>query len=449
MFLIASALAPILASCSSNERGFLANTTDMQPISPEELELIASPLSRPAYFTRHGLPPDGPLVIRHRVFGSERGLLTDKKIENVRFTQCSFEGTHGYGNDLTNVVFEECRFMGSTFTGEQWRNVRLTRCSARGRFGIAGRYGDVLCEDCDFRGTSQDEARFGHWADHFGLVGSFERSTFIRCKIENVTTEGSKLLHISDSTVNALLANVTSDHGALTLERCRATGGVIECSGRDNDFSSIRIADCQLGTVKFIGVRARTLDVASSQLNLFLGGTRFDKVTLTNSVFGSHEGLDGGIDLVGDLLIDRCRFEGRDASLRLCGETEHKPPPGTDPIAWSRYRTLTLRHTEVPKAELAYLQIGTLTLDHATLADTDLSHCRIGTLRLQNASLKGTLDLRDTTIRRLENNGLTNTATVTGQLVSTPGAPEPEVTAPDIKRPSAGASAAQTDGEGA
>jgi len=398
----------------------------MKPISPEELELITNPLARPAYFAEKMIPP-GPLEIRHRLFGSERGLLREKKIENVKFVQCIFDSLQGYGNDLHDVVFDECNFFSGVLSGSNWRSVLLRRCTAQGHFGILGETGDVTCEDCAFTGLSQREAGLGNWSDHFGFVGSQELSTFVRCKLTNFSAGGSRLLRLVDCQIGDLVGLLDAQQGTLQIERCDAKNGKLEFSGSGNDFARIRIQESQLSTIELIGVSGSSLEVSSSRMNLFLGGTKFRKVDLTNSVFGDREAIDAGIDTVGEMLIDSCRFEGRNASLRLSGQREINPDPGMEPISWSRYGTLTLRNMSVPKAELAYLQVGTLTLENTTLENTDLSHSRIGTLRLKNAKVEGRLDLNETTFRRIENEGLINSAKVIGKLEATPGAPEPEV----------------------
>ena len=125
-----------------------AKEKPMQPISPEELELIRNPLSRPAWFAANHLPQDQPLVIRDRVFDSTRRLLRDADIKHVRFIGCVFAGFQGYGNNLENVTFEQCRFLGGEFTGDLWQQVRLVRCEAEGPFKLGCADGEIMFEDC-------------------------------------------------------------------------------------------------------------------------------------------------------------------------------------------------------------------------------------------------------------------------------------------------------------
>lgn len=429
-FLAFSVLYPILTSCSSDSPAHTTKElTDlpMQAVSPDELELITNPLARPAFFAQHGLPP-GPLEIRQRVFGPERGLLLDRKIENVRFSHCIFDGLQGYGNDLSNVVFDQCQFFGGVFSGERWVGVRFVHCAAEGRFFVGGRHGDVTCEDCDFRGMTEKEAGMGHWSDHFGFPGSFERSTFVRCKLANVSTGGSKVLHFTDCELGDLYANCSSSKGSLAMERCRATGSKLDFGGRGNDFARISIVDSQLGTVKMVGVRGDVLELTGTAVSLDIGGTRFGHVKAIRTTF-SDEAMRGAVLQAESVLVENCTF-GQSKGLQVFGKPNTQPSPGEGHVYWARCRTLTLRNTVVPKAEFAYLQVGTLTLDTATLENADLSHSRIGTLRLKNARLAGRIDLTDATIRRIENEGLVNSAHLIGKLEANPGAPEPEVEAP-------------------
>ncbi|SFN94515.1 hypothetical protein SAMN05660284_02579 [Formivibrio citricus] len=426
------AVLPWVASCKASPSALTSKIKDlkMQAISAEELELIKNPLSRPAWFARQNLPQGQPLEIRQRVFGDTRMLLRGADIKNVRFINCVFELFQGYDNKLENVTFEECQFFGGVFTGSFWKNAKLVRCEAEGPFQIGCANGDVTFEECVLRGMTAKEGGYGNWSDHFGLAtGQGGHATFKNCKINNVQSGGAKSLRLIGCEIGDLYANLRSQSGELIIENCHAKGKQ-DFAGGGNYYSLISIKKSQLGEVDLMSSASKVFEIEDSSLSLKMGAVsaKYEKASFRRVKFHG-EGLYCPLARFISLEMDNCSLEGK--GLQLFGETNDQPLPGEYPFYWTRIRHLTFRNMTIPKAKMDYIHAGTLTLENVSLADADLSHGCFGTVQFKNAKLGGKIDLTETTIRQIDNQGLTNTAQITGKLEANPSAPLPDLAALD------------------
>lgn len=398
----------------------------MQPISPEELELIRNPLSRTGWFAANNLPQNQPLVIRERLFDSTRRLLRDADIQHVRFIDCVFAGFQGYGNNLENVTFEQCRFLGGEFTGELWQQVRLVRCEAEGPFKIGCADGEIMFEDCALEGMTRKQGGYGSQTQHFGAAICEDGSSrFIRCRINNVFAWAAKSLKFKSCVLGDISANCRSRKGVLLIDECTGKGKQ-NFSGGGNEFSDIQVINSRLGHVEMISVSSKRLEVINSSLSLGFGAVdaKYDQAVFRNVKF-QGSGFDCALARFGGLEIDGCEFGTK--GLQLYGEFDEIPNPGENPVYLTRLRQLTLRNLTLKSPRLDYMHAGTLVLENTTLRDADLSHGCFDTIRFKQAQLEGELKLADTTIRHIDNQGLINQAKVAGLLQANPAAPKPDL----------------------
>ena len=409
----------------------------MQAITSEELELIKNPLSRPAWFAKQGLPQDSPLEIRQRVFGNTRMLLRGADIKNVRFVNCTFRMFQGYDNNLVNVVFEDCLFQGGVFTGALWNNVKFLRCEAEGSFQIGCANGNVSFEECTLQGMTAKEGGYGNWSDHFGLAtGQNGSASFIKSKLRNLQAGGATSLRLIDCDIDDLYANTRSQNGELIIEGCKAKGRQM-FGGGGNHFSRIAIKNSQLGEVNMMSASARQFEIIDSKLSLKMGAyqTEYGNAVFRHVTFFG-EGLNCQLATRFDtLLLENCSFDASSKGLQLFGEPNQQPSPDRPDIYWTRIRHLTLRKQKLSKPQMAYLQLGTFTMEQSSLEDANLAHGRFGTWAFTDARLSGTLDLTETTIRQITNNGLSNTARLTGKLEADAAAPLPETAPTNTSKP--------------
>lgn len=397
----------------------------MQPISPEELELIRNPLSRPAWFAANNLPQDQPLVIRDRVFDSTRRLLRDADIKHVRFIGCVFAGFQGYGNNLENVTFEQCRFLGGEFTGDLWQQVRLVRCEAEGPFKLGCADGEIMFEDCTLEGMTKKQGGYGSWSDHFGIAtGQDGSACFIRCRLSNIVVRGAKSLKLQDCTLGDISSSPGCRQGELLIHNCTAHGK--QSFSGVNEYALVSIKDSRLGNVDMMSFSSKRLEVINSSLSLEFGAVdaKYDQAVFRNVKF-QGSGFDCALARFGSLEIDGCEFEAK--GLQLYGKPHPRPSITDYPIAWTRLRQLTLRNLTLKSPRLDYMHAGTLVLENTTLRDADLSHGCFDTIRFKQARLEGELKLADTTIRHIDNQGLINQAKVAGLLQANPAAPKPDL----------------------
>ena len=441
-FLGFSALFPWLPDLNNDALSLAARHKDlkMEAITSEELELIKNPLSRKAWFAKQGLPQDSPLEIRQRVFGNTRKLLRDADIENVHFVDCTFKLFQGYGNNLNNAIFKDCQFLGGVFSGNLWKNVRLLRCHAEGPFQLGAIAGEITYEDCDLRGMSKKEGGYGNWADHFGLAGCTDGiSTFLKCKLQNARLVGAKSLRLIDCDIDDLYANTRSQNGELIIEGCKAKGRQM-FGGGGNHFSRIAIKNSQLGEVNMMSASARQFEIIDSKLSLKMGAyqTEYGNAVFRNVAFFG-EGLRCPLATRFDtLLLENCSFDASSKGLQLFGEPNDRPSADRPDIYWTRIRHLTLRKQKLSKPQMAYLQLGTFTMEQSSLEDANLAHGRFGTWSFTDARLSGTLDLTETTIRQITNNGLSNTARLNGKLEADAAAPLPDTAPSNVAKPGNG-----------
>ncbi|WP_143086065.1 hypothetical protein [Formivibrio citricus] len=426
------AVLPWIASCKAASSTLTSKIKDlkMQAISAEELELIKNPLSRPAWFARHNLPQGQPLEIRQRVFGDTRMLLRGADIKNVRFINCVFELFQGYDNNLLNVTFEECQFFGGVFTGTEWKNTKLLRCEAEGPFKIGCANGDVTFEECKLQGMTAKEGGYGNWSDHFGIAtASNGANRFIKCKLSNLATHGGVELKIDTCEIHDFLGNCPSKQGKLLIHNSKSSGNM-DFTGASGMFSLISIKNSQLGEVDLMSSASKVFEIEDSSLSLKMGAVdaKYEKATFRRVKFHG-EGLYCPLARFFTLEIDACDFGGK--GLALYGAPNPRPKLGEYLLYRTLFNHINFRNMTIPKAKIDYMHAGTLTLENVSLADADLSHGCFGTVQFKNAKLGGKIDLTETTIRQIDNQGLTNTAQITGKLEANPNAPLPDLAALD------------------
>ena len=408
----------------------------MQPLSPEEIELLTNPRARPAWFAQHNLPQGQPLEIKGRTLGDARNLIRGKDIKDVRFVNCVFDMFQGYNNNLENVEFVECQFLGGVLTGDLWKNVRFNQCEADGPFKIGCADGDIRFEDCKLKGMTVKEGGYGNWSDHFGIASATDgRIRFQRCRLENIRGLGSTEYALVECEIGDLIGGAEDKKGTLLIEKCHSFSekNQHKFSGSSGN-ARIAIRNSKLGLVDLMSATADEFEVTDSSLSLETGAIdcRFGKAVFRNSRF-FNEGLRCGLAQIGTLLLENCTFDSSSQGLRLYGKLNSESIAAKrGPISYSRIRELTLRNQKLTKANMAYLQVGTFTVDNSSLEDCDLSHGHFGTWRFVNARLAGSLDLSETTIQRIDNQGLTQNAKVTGKLEASPDAPAPELQPPAV-----------------
>ena len=433
------ALSPWLPACNPTTSPLTQKMkgVPMQPISPEEIEVLTNPLARPAWLAKHNLPQGQHLEITGRVFGGERGLLRSKDLKDVRFVNCVFEMFQGYDNNLENVHFIECQFLGGEFSGPRWKNVSLSRCEAEGPFKIGCADGDVSFENCTLRGMTAKEGGYGHWADHFGLAtGGDGRVRFVRCQLENLVSFGETETRLADCKIGDFRGSILSHRGTLVIENCQCLSEQNKHDfGGSKGFSQINIRNSKLGLVDLKATTAELIEVTGSSLSLETGTFKghFGKAVFRDSHFFGKGLWCPLVPQIDSWVLENCTFSASDQRFQLFGEPNDQPPTlERGPIYWTRIRELTLRNQKLTKANMAYLQVGTFTVDNSSLEDCDLSHGHFGTWRFVNARLAGSLDLSETTIQRIDNQGLIQNAKVTGKLEASPDAPAPELQPPAV-----------------
>jgi len=428
-------LAPWLPACSE-EGSDLAKklqSLPLKPISAEELELLRDKSLRKARQAKQGLPEAVPLEIRDRVFGDQRQLLRGADIANVRFVNCRFEMFQGYDNNLDQVMFEECLFLGGVFTGPFWSGVEFIRCKADGPFEIGCADGEVSFTECVLKGMSAEEGGGGNWADHFGLAtGQDGKASFVNCKLDNLLVGGAELLSFVDCELGDLSAHSRSCHGVLVVKNAVSRVGRQMFDGDGIRYSSVIIFDSKLPKFHLTSVSVDEMTIENGVIGVEMGGygTEFGELAFRNVVF-QGEGLNFSCaSNVDSLLVDSCSFESRGAGqILLFGEPNRSPSPDRPDTYWSRIKCLEFRNQKIVGPRLDYIQVGSMKLDHVILEGANLSHSHFGTIEFIDSKLTGTLDLTDTTIQHIDNRGLINDAKVLGKLEADPQAPAPDLVA--------------------
>ncbi len=433
-----AALAPWISGCGIGDSvlGWKLRSLPMEPISSVELELLRDKSSRKAWQAKQGLPEVAPLEIRNRIVGKQHSLLRDADIENVCFVNCRFEMFQGYGNDLDNVVFEDCQFLGGVFSGEIWKSVRLFGCEAVGVFQIGAVDGDIVFEQCVLQGRSVTEGGYGNWSDNFGLAGSENGvSVYRKCRIGNVCVVGNKSLSLLECKVGDLNSDLQTKGGDLIIDavvsdrRSRQNFG-----GQESQFNRVQISNSKMGLVDLSSIVAKELKVIDSELAIEMNGmkSKFDNVVFKKSVFFGKGVYSPAVKKVGSFLLEDCKFEHGSQSLVFCGVINKRPRAGEDSVNWLRVERVLLRNQKLNSPEMAFLKVGALTLENSHLENANLAYGHFGTIEFIDSKLTGTLDLTDTTIQHIDNRGLVNNAKVLGKLEADPQAP-----APDLEPPSA------------
>lgn len=429
LFLGMIAAAPWLGSCRSQETSPLSSRWEnvlLRPIAKSDLLLLSDPEALADWRSRSGSGQDAVLEIRGKIFGGSGGDFHGTSLERVRFVDCLFDAFQGLDNDFDSVVFDNCRFRSATLNGSRWINVTFQQCEMLGRFHLEGATGSARFEACHFSGFPAEEG--GYWSEHFGHAAVRDGTTvFSHCNIRYLSSGGAADLQLLDSDVLEFKAECHSRGGILRLEDCRAPAGRMDFGDGVSSFASVSLTNSRIAKLQLGSVRIADFSASHCHLDIELGGVRgwVGEAVVRHTVLVGR-GFRCPASSVDSLLFEDCIFEFG-SSLQLFGKASRFVKPGDQLVLWGRGGNLVLRRTSVAKARLTHLQIGVLAVHESSISDADLSWSRIGTVQLQDAVFKGLLDLTETTICRLENNGVSNSAQTLGGLMASVDAPEPDV----------------------
>lgn len=304
---------------------------------------------------------------------------------HLKFVDCDFTGGYQIRLEaMANVEFRNCHFAGVIEFGVM-TDVRFHGCYSQGNSNWGGQRGskNVVFEKCRFIGSSSDRNRQG-------AIGTYGDATFLGCVIKWFDISADTGLVARDCDFDGV--SYHPENATVLIENCRLRGlfnmvpaGLASLTVRDTvvdhlDFNRAEVK----GDILIERVSGRSL------LARIGGGLR---ITVRDSQFKSSPQGPSPFKLVSaDTLhatIDNVQFLGGgkpvELSFGLVGSKDEGVAPQVN-------QTFTLRNSHIDHLDATYLRSAHVRFEGNEFGRLELQHSRIGTLELLGNTIVRTVD---------------------------------------------------------
>lgn len=303
----------------------------------------------------------------------------------LQFLDCDFDGGYRIRLEaMENVEFRNCHFSGVIEFGVM-TNVRFHNCSSGGNSNWGGQAGstNVVFEKCRFVGSSSDRNRQG-------AIGTYGEASFLNCVVKWFDISADAKLVARNCDFDDVSYHPEGAHVLIENCRLRNTFNMVPAT-----LESFTIRDTVLDDLDFNGAALRgdllIERVRGGSLSGWIDGG--SSITVRDSQFSasgqSHFGFGLGSADTAHTLIDNVRIQGGSKAAGLVFGTVGSKAEG---IAPKVNQTFTLRNSHIDHLDATYLRSAHVRFEGNEFGRLELQHSRIGTLELLGNTIVRTVD---------------------------------------------------------
>jgi len=339
---------------------------------------------------------DAMMTIDNALFSGEQ--FRELAWKNIRFTNCDFTGHYQIVLDSSeNIVFENCRFEGVLTFGEM-SNVHYKNCNGHGNLNMLGGSTSrkVIFEECNFKGENSNP-------NHFGAIGTWGESTFIRCKFQHMDLTGNARLIISDCEFDNVQCGIDWRQGYshVLIERSKLTGPFRLVSAA---LQSLTIRDCTFQTIDVSNATVKG-DILLDKLrggfvNLYVKEANSLTVRASQILGDGKDVFKAYAGGIRNILVEDVVF-GSSAPIKIAGGFDPDDAKETSHVNQS----IILKNTKIPALRGAYLNTPLLSLDACEIGLADFSNSRIDKMSTHGVKVTESVDFSHTQIKEQELKG--------------------------------------------